>query len=389
MHKRGYFGAFGGQFVPELLMPALIDLEQAFNRFRRDTEFQKELFDLYKNYAGRPTPLYEARNLSKKNEPGRIFLKREDLMHTGSHKLNNCLGQGLMARKMGFKQVIAETGAGQHGVATATACALLGLQCRVFMGTEDINRQRLNVYRMQLLGAEVVPVESGSATLKDAINEAMRYWAATVKNTAYIIGSVIGPHPYPLMVREFQSVIGMECRSQLQDYGLYKPDYVVACVGGGSNAMGIFHPFKDSGAQLIGVEAGGRGDAMGDHAASLNRGSVGVFHGVNSYFLQDEYGQIVEAHSVSAGLDYPGVGPEHAYYKENGLAQYVTITDEQALAAFHELSRVEGIIPALESSHAVAYAIQLAQSCKEKKIILVNLSGRGDKDLTQTIAVQE
>ena len=389
MRNRGYFGAFGGQYVPELLMPALIDLEEAFNKFRRDEEFQQELFDLYKNYAGRPTPLYEARNLSEKTGLCRIFLKREDLVHTGSHKLNNCLGQGLMAKKMGFKQVIAETGAGQHGVATATACALLGLTCRVFMGTEDIKRQSLNVYRMQLLGAEVAPVQSGSATLKDAINEAMRHWAATVKNTAYLIGSVIGPHPYPLMVREFQSVIGMECRAQLQEYGLYKPDFVIACVGGGSNAMGIFHPFKDSGAQLIGVEAGGRGQTLGDHAASLNLGSVGVFHGVSSYFLQDEFGQIVEAHSISAGLDYPGVGPEHAYYKEKGLAHYVTVTDQEALAAFHALSRIEGIIPALESSHAVAYAMTLAQSCKEKKIILVNLSGRGDKDLTQTIAAQK
>ncbi len=385
MKSRGYFGSFGGQFVPELLMPALIELEQAFDTYRRDPEFQNELFAMYKNYAGRPTPLYEAKNLSRRCGGARLFLKREDLAHTGSHKLNNCLGQVLMAARMGKRYIIAETGAGQHGVATATASALLGLPCRVFMGAEDVHRQELNVFRMKLLGAEVITVHCGRSTLKDAINEAMRCWVAEVKETAYVIGSVIGPHPYPLMVREFQSVIGMECRSQLKEYGIAAPDYIVACVGGGSNAMGIFHPFKESPSRLIGVEAAGKGSGRGDHAESLGKGEVGVFHGVRSYFLQDENGQIEDAYSISAGLDYPGVGPEHAAYKASGRAHYVSVNDEQALQAFHDLARVEGIIPALESSHAVAYAMVLAPTLAENQSILVSLSGRGDKDLNQVM----
>jgi len=384
MRNRGYFGQFGGQFVPELLMPALIELEEAFNHYQQDRQFQAELADLLKNYAGRPTPLYFAQNLTRKTGSAKLFLKREDLNHTGSHKLNNCLGQVLMAKKMGKRKVIAETGAGQHGVATATACALLDIECRIYMGSEDVERQKLNVFRMQLLGAEVLPVNSGTCTLKDAINEAMRAWIASVKTTQYVMGSVVGPHPFPTMVREFQSVIGLEAREQIKEYGLSHPDYIVACVGGGSNAMGIFHPFKDTPAKLIGVEAGGRGNAMGQHAASLAFGEVGVFHGEKSYFLQNEHGQIAPAHSIAAGLDYPGVGPEHAYYKETGRASYKQVTDQEALEAYNLLAKTEGIIPALESAHAVAYARKLAPTLPREQSILINLSGRGDKDMIST-----
>jgi tryptophan synthase beta chain len=382
MRNRGYFGSFGGQFVPELLMPALIELEEAFAHYNRDEGFQSELADLLKNYAGRPTPLYFARNLTSKYHGAKIFLKREDLNHTGSHKLNNCLGQVLMAKKMGKHKVIAETGAGQHGVATATACALLEIECHIYMGTEDVERQKLNVFRMKLLGAEVVPVNSGTCTLKDAINDAMRAWLTDVKTTQYVMGSVVGPHPFPTMVREFQSVIGEECRWQIKEYGLEIPDYIVACVGGGSNAMGIFHPFKNTPAKLIGVEASGLGKSIGRHAASITLGEVGVFHGEKSFFLQNEHGQIAPAHSVAAGLDYPGVGPEHAFYKETGKARYETITDQQAIAAYKELSQTEGIIPALESAHAVAYAVHLASTLSPDQTVLVNLSGRGDKDMS-------
>jgi tryptophan synthase beta chain len=382
MRKRGYFGNFGGQYVPELLMPALLELEQAYNFYKQDKAFKDELFDYLKNYAGRPTPLFFAKNLTKMGKGAQIYLKREDLNHTGSHKLNNCLGQGLMAKKMGKKRIIAETGAGQHGVATATACALLDLPCKIYMGKEDTIRQALNVHRMKMLGAAIVPVLSGSQTLKDAINEAMREWITSVKNTHYIIGSVVGPHPFPTIVRDFQKIIGKEAKIQCKELKINTPDYIIACVGGGSNAMGIFHPFKDTTAKMIGVEAGGRGLDIGDNSASLSLGSIGVFHGERSYFLQNEDGQIEPAHSIAAGLDYPGVGPEHADYKESGRATYVNITDEEALKAYKMLSFTEGIIPALESSHAVAYALKLAPTLSSDKTILVNLSGRGDKDIT-------
>lgn len=381
MRKRGYFGNFGGQFVPELLMPALIELEEAYNYYKVNVAFQKELQHYLSHYAGRPTPLYFAENLTRYAGGAKIYLKREDLNHTGSHKLNNCLGQVLMAKKMGKKRIIAETGAGQHGVATATACALFNMPCQVYMGKEDTIRQELNVFRMKLLGTQVIAVESGSRTLKDAINEALRDWIATVKNTHYVIGSVVGPHPFPTIVRNFQAIIGEEAKSQCKEFGFKEPDYIIACVGGGSNAMGIFHPFKSSNAKLIGVEAGGRGERIGDNSASISKGQVGVFHGKKSYFLQNADGQIAPAHSVAAGLDYPGVGPEHAAYKESGRAIYVSINDEEALAAYKLLSEKEGIIPALESSHAVAYAVKLAAKLPKDKNILVNLSGRGDKDL--------
>jgi len=381
MRKRGYFGNFGGQFVPELLMPALIELEEAYNYYKVNVAFQKELQHYLSHYAGRPTPLYFAENLTRYAGGAKIYLKREDLNHTGSHKLNNCLGQVLMAKKMGKKRIIAETGAGQHGVATATACALFNMPCQVYMGKEDTIRQELNVFRMKLLGTQVIAVESGSRTLKDAINEALRDWIATVKNTHYVIGSVVGPHPFPTIVRNFQAIIGEEAKSQCKEFGFKEPDYIIACVGGGSNAMGIFHPYKSSNAKLIGVEAGGRGERIGDNSASISKGQVGVFHGKKSYFLQNADGQIAPAHSVAAGLDYPGVGPEHAAYKESGRAIYVSINDEEALAAYKLLSEKEGIIPALESSHAVAYAVKLAAKLPKDKNILVNLSGRGDKDL--------
>ncbi|HPG38473.1 MAG TPA: tryptophan synthase subunit beta [bacterium] len=381
MRQRGYFGNYGGQYVPELLMPALKELEQVYNELSNDITFKQELDHLFKHYAGRPTPLYYAENLTRHAGGAGIYLKREDLNHTGSHKLNNCLGQALIAKKMGKKRVIAETGAGQHGVATATVCALLGLECHIFMGNEDTIRQELNVFRMKLLGAEVIPVYSGSQTLKDAINEAIREWVASVKNTFYIFGSVVGPHPYPTMVRNFQSIIGREALQQLPEFGLSVPDYIIACVGGGSNSMGIFHPFYSTTAKLVGVEAGGCGPAIGDNSCSLGKGQVGVFHGKKSYFLQDEYGQIAPTHSVAAGLDYPGVGPEHAWYKETGRAEYVTITDDEAVQAYKTLAHLEGIIPALESSHALAYTLKLAPHLDKKQNILVCLSGRGDKDI--------
>lgn len=387
---RGRFGPFGGQYVPETLMAALSELEDAYDRCREDPAFQDELNELLRDYVGRPTPVYYARNLSERYG-ARIYFKREDLAHTGAHKINNALGQGLLAARMGKRRIIAETGAGQHGVATATICAKLGLRCIVYMGSVDVERQALNVFRMRLMGAEVVPVLTGTATLKDAINEAMRDWVANVEDSYYLIGSVVGPHPYPLMVRDFQSVIGIEARAQM--VGILEgalPDYVVACVGGGSNAMGIFHPFaQDSSVRLVGVEAGGRGSGPGEHAATLVHGVEAVLHGARSYVLQDEHGQIAGTHSVSAGLDYPGVGPEHSFYQKTGRATYVCIDDREALAVFAETSRTEGIIPALESAHAVAYAIKLAQGEARGKTILVNMSGRGDKDVVQVQQLTE
>jgi len=383
MRSRGYFGPFGGQFVPELLMPALFELESALVEARSDPAFRDQLEALYRDYCGRPTPLYRAANLSRELGGAQIVLKREDLNHTGSHKLNNSLGQVLLAKRMGKGRIIAETGAGQHGVATATACALLDMPCQVYMGTEDVKRQSLNVQRMRLLGAEVIEVESGSRTLKDAINEALRDWIASVRTTHYVIGSVVGPHPFPEMVRDFQSVIGREALSQCRERGYGIPHAIIACVGGGSNAIGIFHVFRSTSAKLIGVEAGGRGSGPGDHAASLGAGEVGIFHGEKSYFLQSKEGQISPVHSIAAGLDYPGVGPEHAFYKESGRAEYVSVTDRQAVAAFRTLARTEGIIPALESAHAVAHAIEMAPRLSEGSLLMVNLSGRGDKDLIQ------
>ncbi len=374
---QGYFGAFGGRFVPETLMSALFELEETWHRLSGDTDFQRELSDLSRDYIGRPTALFHARRLSE-HTSGRVWLKREDLNHTGAHKINNALGQTLLARSMGKPRIIAETGAGQHGVASATAAALLGLECVVYMGTEDMRRQRPNVRRMELLGASVVAVDQGSATLKDAVNEALRDWVTHVATTHYVIGSVVGPHPYPLIVRELQKVIGREAREQILALAGRLPDAIVACVGGGSNAIGIFHAFLNDPVCLYGVEAGGRGFEEGAHAASLTLGTPGVLHGARSYLLQDDDGQIGTTHSVSAGLDYPGVGPEHAQLKTSGRVVYDTIDDERALAAFHLLCKTEGIIPALESAHAVAYALQLAPPWAD---LIVNLSGRGDKDL--------
>ncbi len=380
--QKGHFDIFGGKYVPETLMVALTELESSFKRLYRDPKFQEELTSLMKNYVGRPTPIYFARNLTKKFKGAKIYLKREDLAHTGAHKINNAIGQGLLAKYMGKRRIIAETGAGQHGVATATVCAMLGQECIVYMGVDDIKRQSPNVFRMKLLGAEVRPVNSGSRTLKDAINEAIRDWVTNVKDTHYLLGSVVGPHPYPMIVRNFQSVIGKESRKQMVEHEGRLPDYAIACVGGGSNAMGMFYPFiKDDSVKLIGVEAGGLGLASGKHAASLSAGKVGVLHGSKSYVLQDEWGQITETHSISAGLDYPGVGPEHSYLKDSKRAKYVAITDKEAIAASKLLSETEGIIPALESSHAVSYACQRAKTLSSDKIILVNLSGRGDKDI--------
>ena len=381
--KKGHFGIFGGRYAAETLMPALIELEKAYKLAQKDKKFQKEFAFYQQEYAGRATPLYYASRLSESLRGAKIYLKREDLNHTGSHKINNTLGQVLLARRMGKKKVIAETGAGQHGVATATVAALFGMECKIFMGEEDIHRQASNVFRMKILGAEVVPVKSGTATLKDAMNEAMRYWVSSVRDTFYIIGTVAGPHPYPMMVRDFQSVIGKECIEQMPlMHNGAQPDAVIACVGGGSNAMGIFHPYIGfENTKLIGVEATGEGLESGKHSASLQKGSPGVLHGNRTYILQDDRGQITETHSISAGLDYPGVGPEHAYLKDIGRAQYVGATDAQALHAFHYLCRTEGIIPALESSHAVAYAMQLAPTMMPTQSILVNLSGRGDKDI--------
>ena len=379
---RGRFGRFGGRFVPEVLMAPLIQLEKAYAAARRDRAFQARLKSLLADYAGRPTPLYLAERLSEQAGGARIWLKREDLCHTGAHKINNVLGQALLARRMGKRRVIAETGAGQHGVATATAAALLGLECEVYMGAEDVERQALNVFRMKLLGARVVPVEAGSRTLKDAINEALRDWVTNVRSTYYLLGSALGPHPYPMMVRDFHAVIGREARGQARRALGRLPDVVVACVGGGSNAIGLFHPFiGDRRVRIVGVEPGGAGIATGKHGASMTAGHVGVVHGCMSYLLQNDDGQIAVAHSISAGLDYPGVGPEHAYYRDAGRFEFVSITDEEALEGFQSLTRLEGIMPALESAHAVAHATRLAKTLPRSKTILVGLSGRGDKDV--------
>jgi tryptophan synthase beta chain len=379
---RGHFGPYGGVFVSETLIQALDELRNAYARYRNDPEFQSEFAAELKHYVGRPSPVYHARRWSERFGGAQVYLKREDLNHTGAHKINNVIGQALLARRMDKPRVIAETGAGMHGVAAATIAARYGMECVVYMGTEDVKRQVQNVYRMKLLGATVVPVESGSKTLKDALNEAMRDWVTNVERTFYIIGTVAGPHPYPMMVRDFQCVIGREARGQIQELAGRLPDAVVACVGGGSNAIGIFHPFiPDEGVRLIGVEAAGHGLESGKHAATLCAGRPGVLHGNRTYLLQDENGQIIETHSISAGLDYPGVGPEHAWLKESGRAEYVAITDEEALQAFHDLCRLEGIIPALESAHALAYAAKIAPRMRKDQILLVNLSGRGDKDM--------
>ncbi|WP_074921052.1 tryptophan synthase subunit beta [Delftia lacustris] len=380
----GHFGRFGGSFASETLTHALTELRDAYAKYQNDPEFVAEFQSELAHFVGRPSPVYHAARMSHEMGGAQIYLKREDLNHTGAHKINNVIGQAMLARRMGKPRIIAETGAGQHGVATATICARYGLECIVYMGSEDVKRQSPNVYRMRLLGATVVPVESGSRTLKDALNEAMRDWVANVDNTFYIIGTVAGPHPYPAMVRDFQKVIGEECLTQMPEFlgADRQPDAVVACVGGGSNAMGIFHPYIPfENTRLIGVEAAGEGLDSGKHSASLQRGSSGVLHGNRTFILQDENGQITETHSISAGLDYPGVGPEHAWLQELGRAQYVGITDQEALDAFHYLCRTEGIIPALESSHAVAYAMQLAKTMRADQSILVNLSGRGDKDI--------
>ena len=380
--SRGHFGPYGGVFVAETLFAALDELKAAYAAAQQDPAFQAEFADELAHYVGRPSPIYHARHWSARLGGAQIYLKREDLNHTGAHKVNNCIGQALLARRMGKPRVIAETGAGQHGVATATVAARYGMECVVYMGSEDIRRQAANVYRMKLLGATVVPVESGSKTLKDALNEAMRDWVSNIGNTFYIIGTVAGPHPYPMMVRDFQAVIGQECLTQMPEMTGRQPDAVIACVGGGSNAMGIFYPYiPHDGVRLIGVEAAGEGMASGRHAASLQLGRPGVLHGNRTYLLQDDDGQIIETHSVSAGLDYPGVGPEHAWLKDSGRAEYVGIDDNEALQAFHDLCRLEGIIPALESSHALAYAAKLAPTLGKEKILLVNLSGRGDKDM--------
>jgi tryptophan synthase beta chain len=380
--KLGHFGQFGGKFVPEILVAALESLEKAYKEVKKDTGFKQRLAALLHDYGGRPTPLYFAAQLTEQCGGARIYLKREDLAHTGAHKINNTLGQGLLAQRMGKRRVVAETGAGQHGVATATVCAMLGMDCVVYMGEEDIRRQSLNVFRMRLLGAEVRPVSSGSQTLKDAINEAIRDWVTNVDSTYYLLGSVVGPHPYPMMVRDFQSVIGRETRRQIIKATGRLPDYAIACVGGGSNAMGLFYPLaKDLEVKLIGVEAGGLGLHTKKHGASLTEGSIGVLHGSKSHLLQDDAGQIRETHSISAGLDYPGVGPEHSYYKESGRASYVAVTDEEALEGFNLISQKEGIIPALEPAHAIYYATRLAAELAKDQIIVVNLSGRGDKDM--------
>jgi tryptophan synthase beta chain len=377
----GHFGPFGGRYVAETLMPAILELEASYRRITAEPEFQKELARLLQDYAGRPTPLFLAERLTKDIGGAAIYLKREDLAHTGAHKINNTIGQALLARWMGKRKLIAETGAGQHGVATATTAALFGMECRIFMGVEDIQRQAPNVQRMHLLGAVVVPVSSGTGTLKDAMNEAIRYWVEAVTDTFYVIGSVAGPHPYPMMVRDFQQVIGIEVKRQMRAASGRLPDALIACVGGGSNAMGLFYPFLEDAVELIGVEAAGKGIDTRQHAAALGAGTVGVLHGSKSYVLQDANGQIQEAHSISAGLDYPGVGPEHAFLKETRRARYVAVTDDEALQAFQTLCRLEGIIPALESSHALAWAMQEARRRPKQDLLVVNLSGRGDKDL--------
>ncbi len=380
--SRGYFGQYGGRFVPETLVPALDELADAYEKARADDFFWAEFDALSHDFSGRPTPLYFAKRLSQHCGGAQIFLKREDLAHTGAHKINNALGQGLLARRMGKRRIIAETGAGQHGVATAAVCSMLGLDCIVYMGEEDVRRQSLNVFRMKLMGAEVVPVSSGSRTLKDAINEAMRDWVTNVSNTYYLLGSVVGPNPYPMMVRDFQLIIGKETREQILAKCNRLPDYIIACVGGGSNAMGIFYPFlNDNSVRLVGVEAAGRGLNTKKHAASLVAGKIGVLHGSKSYLLQDKDGQISETHSISAGLDYPGVGPEHSYLKETGRVTYTAASDDEALEAFQLLCRTEGIAPALEPAHALFYATRMAGSLSGEQIVVVNLSGRGDKDM--------
>lgn len=382
MMTKGRYGIHGGQYIPETLMHAVIELEKAYEYYKNDPQFNKELQELFHEYANRPSLLYYAEKMTKDLGGAKIYLKREDLNHTGSHKINNVLGQVLLAKKMGKKRVLAETGAGQHGVATATAAALMDMECTVYMGREDTERQALNVFRMELLGAKVVAVESGTKTLKDAVNEALRQWTANVNDTYYVLGSVMGPHPYPEMVRDFQSVIGKEVKAQILEKEGRLPDIVMACVGGGSNAMGLFYDFiPDKEVQLIGVEAAGRGVNTAQTAATIARGSLGIFHGMKSYFLQDEYGQIAPVYSISAGLDYPGIGPEHAALYDSGRAQYVSATDDEAVAAFSYLSRTEGIIPAIESAHAIAYAQKLAPALPKDKIIVVNVSGRGDKDV--------
>ena len=382
MMTKGRYGIHGGQYIPETLMHAVIELEKAYEYYKNDPQFNKELQELFHEYANRPSLLYYAEKMTKDLGGAKIYLKREDLNHTGSHKINNVLGQVLLAKKMGKKRVLAETGAGQHGVATATAAALMDMECTVYMGREDTERQALNVFRIELLGAKVVAVESGTKTLKDAVNEALRQWTANVNDTYYVLGSVMGPHPYPEMVRDFQSVIGKEVKAQMLEKEGRLPDVVMACVGGGSNAMGLFYDFiPDKEVQLIGVEAAGRGVNTAQTAATIARGSLGIFHGMKSYFLQNEYGQIAPVYSISAGLDYPGIGPEHAALYDSGRAQYVSATDDEAVAAFSYLSRTEGIIPAIESAHAIAYAQKLAPALPKDKIIVVNVSGRGDKDV--------
>ncbi|WP_299228557.1 tryptophan synthase subunit beta [Sulfurihydrogenibium sp.] len=381
-NEKGYFGIFGGKYLPETLMPALEELEQQYLKIKNDGDFKRQLLYYLTEYAGRPTPLYFASRLTNVVGGAKIYLKREDLLHTGAHKINNTLGQVLLTKKIGKKRIIAETGAGQHGVSTATAASLFGLECTIYMGEEDAERQALNVFRMKLLGAEVKIVKAGSRTLKDAVNEALRDWVTNVKTTHYIIGSALGPHPFPMIVRDFQSVIGEEVKQQMLEIEGKLPDVIVACVGGGSNAIGIFYPFiEDTQVRLIGVEAGGYGIETGMHAASINGGSIGVLHGMKSYFIQDEWGQIESTHSISAGLDYPGVGPEHAFLKEIKRAEYITATDEEALEGFLLLSRTEGIIPALESSHAVIKAVEIAKNLDKSKSVVINLSGRGDKDV--------
>jgi tryptophan synthase beta subunit len=383
---RGHFGPFGGQFVPETLMVALRELEDAYAQLKDDLSFQAELDALLRDYVGRPTPLYHAERLTERLGGAQIWLKREDLCHTGAHKINNAIGQALIARRLGKPRIIAETGAGQHGVATATVCAMLDLECVVYMGAEDIRRQSLNVFRMKMLGAEVRSIEAGSRTLKDAINEALRDWIANVENTHYLIGSAVGPHPFPTIVRDLQSVIGQEARVQFLEQCGRLPDVVMACVGGGSNAIGLFHPFHDDPVRLIGVEAAGEGVVTGHHSATLGAGRAGVLHGAKSYLLQDEWGQVMETHSISAGLDYPGVGPEHAWYKTSERAEYVSATDREALEGFQLLSRSEGIIPALEPAHAIAHAARLAPELGPDAHVLVGLSGRGDKDMLTVAA---
>lgn len=380
--QKGHFGPFGGSFIAETLAHALAELRQAYDTYRNDPDFLHEFHYELKHFVGRPSPVYHAKRWSEQLGGAQIWLKREDLNHTGAHKVNNCIGQILLAKRMGKKRIIAETGAGQHGVATATVAARYGLECVVYMGSDDVKRQASNVYRMKLLGATVVPVDSGSRTLKDALNEAMRDWVTNVEDTFYIIGTVAGPHPYPAMVRDFQSVIGTECLEQMPEETGRQPDYIVAAVGGGSNAMGIFYPYLEQpNVQLIGVEAGGKGLHTAQHSASLNAGQVGVLHGNRTYVLQDEFGQVQATHSISAGLDYPGVGPEHAWLKDSQRARYEVINDEEALKAFHDCCRIEGIMPALESSHAIAQAVKMAPTLSKDTIILVNLSGRGDKDM--------